>query len=131
MTVVEMIIEMKRVKELLDDAKNVKTNFQKQFDAIRLGVLPEKMEDDDTSNITVKDVGRAVVKSDIYFSILAENRDECYQWLRDNGHGDLIKETVNAGTGKSFAKEMIKEGKPLPEIFKVTPFTSVQLTIKI
>ena len=38
-----------------------------------------------------------------------------FQWLREQGHGGLITETVNASTLAAFAKNMMDtEGKELP-----------------
>ena len=50
-------------------------------------------------------------------------------WLRDEGHGDLIQETVNASSLSAFAKSYIEEtGKDLPaDLFKLSNlrYTSV------
>ena len=128
-TIPELIKEMVSVKDELEIAKAAKTKLEEIHDILRLLVLPEKMDDEDVSTLTVPGVGRASIQSDIYFSIPADQRESCYEWLRENGHGDIIQETVNSSTGKSWAKEMMKLGKPIPEgMFKVTPFSRVQVT---
>jgi len=128
-TIPELIKEMVSVKDELEIAKAAKTKLEEIHDILRLLVLPEKMDDEDVSTLTVPGVGRASIQSDIYFSIPADQREPCYEWLRENGHGDIIQETVNSSTGKSWAKEMMKLGKPIPEgMFKVTPFSRVQVT---
>lgn len=127
--IVELIREMARIKKDLEKAKKAKTDFQKQFDIIRLNILPDKMEEEGISTTTLSDVGRVSLSSDLYFSIPAEKRDDAYKWLRNHGHGDIIKETVNSSIGKKFAKEMLLAGETLPDtIFKVTPFTRASLT---
>jgi hypothetical protein len=52
------------------------------------------------------------------------SKEEGYKWLKDNGHGDLIKETVNAATLSAMARDLLEqEGFELPShLFK----TSVQ-----
>jgi hypothetical protein len=62
-------------------------------------------------------------------SILKERREAAYKWLRANGLPDLITETVNAGTLISTAKDMLEEGKELPEaLFNVAYVDNTSLT---
>ena len=54
----------------------------------------------------------------MFASIIAEKRPQAFQWLRDNGYGDIIQETVNASTLSAFAKTLLEtENKELPEEF--------------
>ena len=129
LSIPDLVKRMAETKEALDAAKEVESEHQAVFDILRLMVLPEKMDEEDVSTMTVAGVGRVSIQSDIYFSIPAALREEAFDWLRDHGHGDIIQETVNSSTGKAWAKEAIKKGEVLPEdLFKVTPFSRVQLT---
>jgi hypothetical protein len=120
---------MKEVKEELDVAKGIKTRAQEKFDFLRLNRLPDLMDEEGISNVTIDDVGRVTLTSDVYASIPAAKRQDAYDWFKNNGHGDLIKETVNAGTFKAFAKGCIKKGEELPEhLFKITPFSRASIT---
>lgn len=130
-TIQTLAAKQRELSEQLDILKTISSHIQKEYDAIRLNVLPEKMDNEDVSNVTIVGVGRVTVLGDIYFSIPAESREDTYNWLRKNGHGDLIQETVNSSSGKSWAKEMIKKGLPLPQdLFKITPFSRAQITKK-
>ena len=40
------------------------------------------------------------VKPFVSASISKANREEAYQWLMDNGHGDIIKNLVSVDVGK-------------------------------
>jgi hypothetical protein len=127
--VVELVKEMSKVKAQLDEVKAQKTDLQKLYDLLRLRLLPERMDAEDVSTLTVDGAGRVSLQSDLYFSIPADRREEAYKWLRENGAGDIIRPTVNAGTGKAWAKEMLLNGKQLPEgLFKVTPYTRAIIT---
>lgn len=131
LTVQQLAAKQRKLSEQIDTLKNLSAHLQKQYDGIRLVVLPEKMDEEGITNITVDGVGRVSIQSDIYFSIPAPTKEEAYEWLKDNGHGDLIQETVNSSSGKAWAKEMIKKGLSLPEaLFKVTPFSRSQITKK-
>lgn len=57
----------------------------------------------------IKTVTRASAK--------AGEQERLYQWLKDNGYGDLVKETVNAQTLTGFAKELLDDNNDqLPEV---------------
>ena len=128
----ELITEQAKIRAELDAIKEIKSGLEKKHDLLRLNLVPSKMDEKDTTNITIETpIGkfRTTLQGDLYFSIPASSREETYEWLRENGHGDLIKETVNASSGKAWAKECMKQGIALPEDkFKVTPFTRAQLT---
>lgn len=128
LSLTDLITEFRHIKDQLDAAKEVKTNCQKRFDLIRLKVLPELADEEGVSTMTVDGIGRMGLSSDMYTSIRADDREVAYQWLRDHGHGDIIKETVNAGTLKSFCKEMVKNGEEIPECISATPYTRATLT---
>lgn len=129
MSIKDLITEMDQLRTFKDEASNTSKHYNKMWDILRLHVLPEKMEDEDVSNITIEGVGRANLQSDIYFSIPKDNKLEAFDWLRDNGHEDLITETVNSSSGKAWAKECLRDGIQLPEdIFKITPYTMAKLT---
>ena len=76
---------------------------------------------------TIEGVGRVSVSRRFSASML--DKEVGMDWLRKNGHGDLIQPTVNAQTLAAFAKNLQEvEGKDLPvEIFKVgsIPYTSI------
>lgn len=129
LTVQELAARQRYLGETLELLKRLSSTINAEYDAIRLGILPDKMDEEDITNITVSGVGRITVQSDIYFLIPAPFREDAYEWLRKNGHGDLIQETVNSSSGKAWAKEMFKKGELPPEdLFKVTPFSRSQIT---
>ena len=131
-TIFELAAEMNDIRLLLDTAKEVKTSLQKKYDALRLNLVPSAMDDEGVTSINIDGIGRMGLTADLYASIPADQKPEAYEWLRDNQHGDIIKETVNAGTLKATFKAIIKKGEEtIPEnIFKVTPFSRAAITKK-
>lgn len=119
---------IRRAKEQLEE------EFKKitwAHDWLRLILIVQRMEDEGITTITVDGIGRVSLMGDLYARIPADKRMLAYEWLRDNGHGDVITETVPASTLKAMAKEMLKKGETLPEdYFKITPFSRAQLTPK-
>jgi len=121
---------MNDVRRELDHAKAIKTALQKKYDALRLNLIPTAMDEDGISNVTIEGIGRLGLTSDIYASTPASKRDESWEWFRNHGHGDIIRETINAGTLKATLKAIMKKGDTeIPEdLFKITPYTRASIT---
>jgi len=120
---------MRSVKTALDAAKIDQAAIQKEFDLLRLKVIPEKMDDEGMTSVKIKGIGRLTITGDMYAGIQKDMNKQAYQWLTDNGHGDLIKDFVHSSTLKAFLKEQIKNGEEIPDdLFKVTPFERASIT---
>ena len=63
-------------------------------------IIPAKMSELGLESLTLKDGSSVKVKQLVQASIPVKYREEAFQWLRDNGHGDLIKNQVSATFGK-------------------------------
>lgn len=51
-----------------------------------------------------------------YPSVLPEKKEEFYNWLKENGYGSLIQETINHNSLRAWVKEILEEnGDELPE----------------
>jgi hypothetical protein len=89
--------------------------------------IPNTLREHGIKTITIEGVGRVTVSHRFGCSML--DKDAGLEWLRENGHGGLIIETVNSSSLAAFAKSLLQEqGEDLPsEIFKVStnPYTSV------
>ena len=53
-----------------------------------------------------------------------------FDWLRANGQGDIIQETVNAGTLSAFCRSLILEQgiEPPSDIIKVSTYDTTSMT---
>ena len=117
------------VKAEIEELKASTSLLNKRFDHLRLFRIPEQMENEGINSVNLEGIGRLSTQGSIYASILKDKKEEAYAWLEDNGHGDIIKGTVNASTLKAFLKEQIKEGKAFPDdLFKVTPYMMATIT---
>ena len=117
--------ELKDLKEAQEaDLKD--TNIA--IEVITKVLLPQKMDEQGIQNVKIDGVGRISLRGEVYASILAENRELAYDWLRNTGRAALITNTVNPSTLKAAAKEWIKNGEEIPEFIKITPATVATLT---
>ena len=75
---------------------------QEEEEARRLSeeVIPTLMQQAGVSSIKLED-GSAVEVSPYYYAKIPEDKKhEAFAWLRDNNHGDLIKNNVSVAFGK-------------------------------
>lgn len=130
-SLIDLIREMDRVQQQKDHLDSELKKINSRFDYLRLAAVPNKMDEEGIDNITIEGVGRLGLTSDAYVSIKAGMKDQAWQWLSDNGHGDLITETINPSSLKAAVKQMISKAEEVPEdLFNVTPFTRASITRK-
>lgn len=129
MTVTDMAKAMKLAKDQLEAAKKVQTEYQKEFDHLRLVAIPAAMDEMGVSSMKIDGVGRLTLSTDAYAGIASGKSDEAYGWLQDNGFEDLVTEYVHPSTLKAFLKEQFKAGNEFPEeLFKFTPYERASIT---
>lgn len=90
-------------------------------------LIPTVMADHNVKTVTIVGIGRVTVGH--RYSCTMLDKSEGIKWLKDNGHGDIVQETVNSSTLAAFSKNLLEnEGIELPDnIFKVgtSPYTSI------
>lgn len=129
MTTLELVREMNTVRLEKERMEETLSTINKRYDYLRLIAVPKRFEDEGITNMKVEGVGRVGLTPDLYASIAPDQKGAAYEWLSDNGHGDVIQPTVNSSTLKALMKSIIKSGEEIPsELFKVTPFTRASIT---
>lgn len=115
---------IKEAREALSETADL---FSKQYIPDIVRELREKSGLKPPFNID--GVGRVSVSYKWSASIVGDDKTVGHAWLKDNGHGALVTETVNSSTLSAFAKDLLtNQGIDLPpEIFKVgqNPYTSI------
>lgn len=109
--------KLKTQKDKLEDQLKA---VNEQIKTIAEVDLPKAMEDADIESFKVEKVGTVFLQNKLYTSVLADDREKLYEWLKKEGHGDLIKPWVFPQTLTAFAKEQLVEGNPLPDFLKAT-----------
>lgn len=126
--------EMENLKAVIEEQDREVKEMRKRYDELRRELLPEEMKrvglvnEQGKGNFTLKTGGKIHLRGDLFASIKKADQDAAFEWLRANGHGDLIKETVHPGTLKSFCKEQLEHGANLPALLNAQPFTVATLT---
>lgn len=69
----------------------------------------------------------AYLKQDFRARINQDDQEAAFAWLRENGHGGLIKqkEEIHHGTLTAWAKERMEAGEEVPPCIKVSTFDTL------
>lgn len=94
----------------------------------------ETMAEEDCDEVTLEGIKFTPITEENYglsTPVKGEKWDEYipwFDWLRENEQGDLIKtkESVHAGTRKSFLNSWQDDGNKLPDFIKTTTFDTIK-----
>jgi hypothetical protein len=114
------------LKEQYAVLKEAQGELYKVLDSLDKAIFPQQLEKRGLDMVRVPELGRSF-STRTNWSASITDKERGIQWLRDNGHGDLVQETVNAGTLASFARNLqMEEGIDLPDdFFKVSTYDSM------
>lgn len=124
---IEIIRHFDQTRKAVEQIKEAREALQELSDRLSREYVPDVMRANMIKTIKIDDIGRVTISN--RFSATMLNPEMGMDWLRKNGHGGLIKETVNSQSLSAFAKELLetKNEELPPDIFKVgtSPFTSI------
>lgn len=101
------------VIDLHDIINSSKKAIYDIMNGLKVGVIPERMAEFECTLHKVKGVGKLGVVNDCSVSIPAKSKEETYDWLHENEHGELIVETVNAGSLRALYGQLLKKSKEI------------------
>ena len=126
-TISEAATELLRLKNLLADQEAAAKETKEKVDHLSKVTIPEILEAMGAESAKVPGVGTVFLQNKVFAYVRAEDRDRFHDWLRENGHDDLIKETVYPATLTAFAKEQLEQGTALPEFVQASFATQAAL----
>ena len=95
---VEKLEDLQKRFELQED--NLK-NTKKQIDNISGEVIPTMMSEMGLSHLKLVDGSTVDVKPNYSANISVANREKAFNWLRENGLGDIIKNEISVSFGRN------------------------------
>ena len=103
--VTTIAVECQKLKALQDDidrAEEHVDNLKKMADDISSRVIPELLAEQGLSSLKLADGSSVTVKREYRCTLPKEDerRQSAYNWLRENGLGDIIKNNVSVSFGK-------------------------------
>lgn len=99
----DMFIAVRESHESMNETRKVLWELHERISNTK---IPEIFEKNKVKTVTTTEGHRVTIATRITASML--DKPGAMAWLRDSGHGDIIQETVNAGTLGSLVKEMIE-----------------------
>ncbi len=115
----------KILENLMDSISDVEENLGKlkaKYREISEVDIPSMLSELGLSEITLAN-GNKISTSTYYSARISEDkREEAFQWLGDNGFGDIIKNTVSV----SFGREEDNSAKELAEELEGNGFSTAQ-----
>jgi len=88
----------------------------------QMRILPDLFIQSSTSKTSTLNGYTVSMSQDFSISIPKDCKHAAYEWLKDNGLGDIITTTVNSSTLKATLKEWDNQNKPMPpdDLIKVS-----------
>lgn len=131
---------MKDIFTLADELKSLKdrkADLKDELSLVETDItdteqrLIQRMGEEETSSF-VRSGFKYYMSTRVFASPAAAEKYTLYSWLKENGYGDLVQETVHSNTLSSWVKEFINENGELPDDLKslVNVFEKVQINIR-
>ena len=115
---------LRQLTALIKESREALTQIEERLSREQ---VPDVMRAHNIRNVTIEGVGRVTLGTRWSASML--DKQSGFEWLRQNGHGGVIQETVNAQTLGALAKELNNDGIDLPQpIFTTNIMTYTSIT---
>ena len=137
-SVAELLRKQLKLEAKIEDYESLLKTHKEDLRKLSGETIPEKMAELGMTSTTMYDGSKVEVVEDIYVSIPKDPQKSaaCYEWLEDNGLGDIIKNSVGISFGKgegNMAKhlqETIKEMGLIPEVKVSVHPSTLKATVK-
>jgi DNA-binding protein H-NS len=120
----------KMLEKEIEEFESVLKERQEQLRKMQEETLPNMLAELGMKEFTMSDGSKITVKPFYSASIKEENRAQAYEWLRDNGYDDIIKNTVSVRFGRnedklceSLLNQLREQNYPVEQAQKIEPQT--------
>jgi len=137
-SVAELLRLQLNIESQIEDTEKHLKDLKEELRTLSGETIPTKMAELGMTSTTMSDGSEVKIVEDIYVSIPKDSQKSaaCYQWLEDNGLGDIIKNQVGISFGKgesnmaTHLQETIKEMGLIPEVKVSVHPSTLKATIK-
>ncbi len=128
MTLQEMVARMDKLKRMHDISDQRTKQLYNQWDEMRKRIVPEMMEEMGIDQVRYPGIGTVATAADAYVGIREDKQHDAYEWIEEQGLGNIIGPYIHHSTLKATLKKLSYKGVTLPEeIFKFEPYTYVKI----
>ena len=112
----DLVLAYKKAKDSADIFSCALSEANKEIMQAESALI--ELLDSKDAKSTAKYVGIGhvtLMKPRLFARYNKEDEDKVFSFLREEGRGDIVKETVHASSLSTFVKEAISDGKAVPE----------------
>jgi len=99
-TLTDKATKMVELEELVEEKQASLKATQKELKVLSEEDIPALLSEVGLSEITLTNGQKISTNSYYYGRITEHNQQEAFEWLQDNGHGDIIKNVVSVSFGR-------------------------------
>jgi len=99
-TLSESIDQMLRIGGEIGNTEELLRKLKEQYRQLSEEDLPQKLAAIGMSELRLQDGSKITIDNFYSTRITEKNKEAAHQWLRDNGHGDIIKNDITVSFGK-------------------------------
>jgi hypothetical protein len=92
--------ELEELRKKLDVASKIVSSLSEEIRVLETETLPDMLMALKLKDLTLASGAKISLFDVIGATITDENREDAHTWLRENGHGDIIKNNVTLTFGK-------------------------------
>ena len=100
-TLADQVEKLNSLQQRIELQESDLKNTKKEFDYLSGEVIPTMMAEMGLSHLKLMDGSSVDVKPNYSASISIANREKAFNWLRDNGLGDIIKNEILVSFGRN------------------------------
>lgn len=124
----DLVFKYRYAKELLESKQLQLDEAKKSVENIETELIDLLQAEGKERTAKYEGVGFiSLMSPKVYASCLKEKEEELFSYLRSEGREDMIRPTVNARTLSSYTKELMEEGKNVPECISYYMKPSIRL----
>lgn len=124
----DLVFKYRDAKELLESKQLQLDDAKKMVENIETELIDLLQAEGKERTAKYEGVGFiSLMSPKVYASCLKEKEEELFSYLRSEGREDMIRPTVNARTLSSYTKELMEEGKNVPECISYYMKPSIRL----
>ena len=116
-TIAELAVAIRTSEDYIANLENLLKEKKRELLKLTDEDLPSMLQEIGLSEFKLEDGSQVTIKPTYGASIKVEDRPQAYEWLRENGYDDIIKNTVTCAFGRgeddnasAFAALAEKEG---------------------
>ena len=126
----DQVEKLEELNTRLQTQEEIMKDTKKQIDRLSGEVIPTMMSEMGLSELKLQDGSHLKVSTSYKASITEANKEMAFNWLRNNGLGDIIKNEINVSFGRNednkaaeYAELAKSQGFQPTQKMKVEPMT--------